>query len=169
MCIIRSQVGDDNWKQPHANGQGKRYNRSFVTRHRNYINDHWQDWEMWGQPKTYPCNTQVQQTNNKLPFSLVLSRNPPGLLSLVGQQTLSEKFAVLLPSQSKKKMTGGLVQYLHKAKENASEARHSFKKYFDSRVQNPEWYNDGNWVFVKTHREFGKVKQKKGVKSTPRP
>lgn len=61
---------------PQTNGQVESYNRTIVTRLRNYGAENQQDWDEFLNPLTYVYHTQVQKLAGTRPFSVVLTPHP---------------------------------------------------------------------------------------------
>lgn len=61
-----------------ASAQVERFNETIVTRLRYYVATHQRDCDLFVQPLTYVYDTQVYRSTNTTPFSLVLTRHPPG-------------------------------------------------------------------------------------------
>lgn len=63
---------------PRTNAQSERFNRTIITRLRHFIAEHQRNWDIYVQPLTYAYNNQVHRCTNTSPYSLFLSRHPPG-------------------------------------------------------------------------------------------
>lgn len=61
-----------------TNGQLERYNNTSVSRLRRSVASQQRDWDLFVQPLTYVYNAQVRRLTSFTPFSLLLSRHPPG-------------------------------------------------------------------------------------------
>lgn len=61
-----------------ANGQVERFKKALVAYLRHQNGEYQTNWDQYVQSLTYENNTPVQRTTKTSPFSLVLSRQPPG-------------------------------------------------------------------------------------------
>lgn len=73
---------------PKTNGQVEQYNKTIVTCLCHYIVENQRDWDMFIQPLTHACSTQVHRSTNTTPFSVVISRHPPGPAMLPEKRVL---------------------------------------------------------------------------------
>ena len=61
---------------PQTNGQVERFNRTFLSMVRNYVNDNQTDWDRYAGALSYAYNTHIHRSTLTTPFDLILSRPP---------------------------------------------------------------------------------------------
>ena len=135
---------------PQTNGQAERFNRTIVARMRHYVNEHQTDWDDYVQPLTYGYNCQVHRTTGTTPFSLVLSREPPGPMDIVPTKVADGEShgETLTPRQMKARVLDKLRLMSARAEEKARRAQVSYKRYFDRRVRHVPQFEVGDWVYI---------------------
>lgn len=83
LCIsLDTELVETTKHHPQCREQVEQYICTLVTRFRNYIDKHQQDWDFLLQPLTYAYNTHVHRTIGMTEFSLTLSCGQPGSLVL---------------------------------------------------------------------------------------
>lgn len=77
MQVSRRQTFDNYGTLSQTNGQVERYNKTVVTRLRQYVAGHQCNCDTFVRPLKYAYNTDIYCSTNTTSFSLVLSRNAP--------------------------------------------------------------------------------------------
>lgn len=62
-------------------GQTERLNETIVQRLPHYVEEYQRYWDIYLQPLTFAFNLQVHSSTKKIPFDLVLTRHPFGLVT----------------------------------------------------------------------------------------
>lgn len=133
----------------HTNDQAEWYKRTILTRLRNYVADHQRSWHLFIKPSKYANNTQVHRSVNKFPYSLVLSRQPPGP-SLLSATTIAPKAKI--NETSPRAMLDLFRQQILTLSAKKSSAMRKFQvRYeadYDNRVCESSTYVSRSYVFV---------------------
>lgn len=91
---------------------------------------------MYVQPLTYAYNTQVHRSTNVIPFSLVLSRQPPGPESTEYPTCLPTYFMTYIPvDKLRLRLHSRLSVMKAKIEANLTKSQRRYMKYFDRAVK----------------------------------
>lgn len=118
------------------NTQVSRSNRTFVPKLRFYINERRQNRDVFVQTLTYDYNKQVHTTTRASPSSLMLSREPPGSLTIPRTKTAMDDYSTMLSPKMKTEVMKRLQQLLHGAVEKSRGARWVYKKNYNQCLAN---------------------------------
>ena len=115
---------------PQTNGQVERFNRTFLSMVRNYINENQTDWDVYAFALSYAYNTHVHRSTGTTPFELILSRPPPEF-SLHHTVRRRPKPDAL----TKKDFLVRLSSAIDGARGSLSKSQARYKRDFDRRVR----------------------------------
>lgn len=62
---------------PQTNDQAGFFNKTITSRFKNYIADHYRDWNAYLGPQTYAYTHHVHRSTENTPFNWMFSRAPP--------------------------------------------------------------------------------------------
>lgn len=132
-----------------AIGQVERYNKTIVTRLRHYVAEHQKDREIFDQRLTYVYNTHVHRSTNTTPFSLVLSRHPPGRTLLPAKQAYHTYVSRQTSVQATRRALEALIHTLPaKADAHMCSSQQRYKRDYDKLVRVTSKFTPGDMVFV---------------------
>jgi len=131
---------------PQTNGQTERYNQTLATRLRIFTGRHTTDWDRLIQPLTYAYNSQVHRTTNETPFSLVLTRPPPDIITREDFPRPDEND--MNPEEARLKVMKRKQTLVEKAAARSKDQQAKYKHYHDRKVRSPIHVKVGDDVFV---------------------
>lgn len=117
---------------PHTNLKTERYNKTLVSRLHHYLGEHQRYWEDYVPPPTYAYSGQVHRSTNDNPFSLVLSRQPPGPIGVEEKSAIyADQTEQIASLQLRLNLLKLLSRMVIKIKSKNSEAQQRQNLYLD--------------------------------------
>ena len=133
---------------PETNGQAERYNRTLAARLRHFVSEHQDDWDAYIQPLTYAYNAQVHRSTNATPFSLVLSRHPPGPILEQSTDPISKPSTPERTKYVKTRMLSRIQDLMAGTDKRLESAQAAYKRYRDRKARVLAPIKPGQSVFV---------------------
>ena len=134
---------------PRTNGQTERFNRTIVTRLRHYVGEHQDDWDLYVQLLTYAYNAQVHRSTRTTPYSLVLTRHPPGPATVGGTTALATDASTEPEAATlRHRLLSRLRALVGRTDDHLRTAQDGYKRYFDRTVRVTPMLAAGDMVYV---------------------